>query len=143
MKNFNQRVMLTLVFTLIFKDTTAQSKLVINGGVITITKEAALNIDNPHYTAITNIDAGYIKSEGSGNNIVRTIGQGNGNAYIDPFGNSVNYFPLQFNAACGTGANGQIIVSTYSASNWKNSDYLSPGVIGHGQRIYLTGFKIN
>lgn len=143
MKNFNQWAIITLVFILIVKHTTSQAKLVINGGVITITKGAALIIDNPDNTAITNIGAGYIQSEGAGNNVVWTIGPGNGNIYTVPFGNSVNYFPLQFSAASGHGANGQIIFSTYPTANWKNSDYLLPGVNVLVQSSYFTGFKIN
>jgi hypothetical protein len=143
MNNFNQLVMLTLVFALIVRHTTAQSKLVINGGVITITKGAALIIDNPNNTAITNIGEGYIQSEGASNNVVRAFGPGNGNTYKVPLRNRVNNFPLQFNAASGTGVNSQIVFRTYSTSNWKSSDYLPPGVTVLGKRSYFTRFKIN
>ena len=128
MKNIRQLIALILLLTLIARHATAQAKLIINGGVITITNGAALVIDNPDNTAITNTGSGYIQSEGAGNKVVWTIGPGNGNTYVIPFGNAANYFPLQFNAASGTGANGQIIFSTYPTPTWKNSDYLPPGV---------------
>ena len=105
-----------------------QAKLVVNGGVITITNGAALVIDNPDNTAITNIGSGYIKSEGIDNKIIWSIGQGNGNKYVVPFGNAANYLPLQFNAASGIGVSGKFIFSTYPTPTWKNSDYLPPGV---------------
>lgn len=105
-----------------------QAKLVVNGGVITITNGAALVIDNPDNTAITIIGSGYIQSEGIDNKIIWSIGPGNGNTYTVPFGNASNYLPLQFNAASGIGVNGKFIFSTYPTSTWKNSDYLPPGV---------------
>ena len=107
---------------------TAQAKLVINGAVITLTNGASLIIDNPDNTAITYNGSGYIQSEGVNNKVIWTIGPGNGNIYLIPFGNAANYFPLQFNAASGAGANGQIIFRTYPTPTWKNSDYLPPGV---------------
>ncbi|MEO6316596.1 MAG: T9SS type A sorting domain-containing protein [Chitinophagaceae bacterium] len=105
----------------------AQAKLVINGGIVTISNGALLVIDNPDNTAITRLSAGYIVSEGANNNIKWTIGAGNGNSYLLPFGNASTYFPLQFKAAAGTGP-GHIIFSTYKTPNWKNSDALPPGV---------------
>ena len=105
-----------------------QAKLVVNGGVITISNGASLVIDNPDNTAITIIGSGYIQSEGIDNKIIWNIGPGNGNTYTVPFGNAANYLPLQFNAASGIGANGQVVFSTYTTPTWKNSDYLPPGV---------------
>ena len=105
-----------------------QAKLVVNGGVITISSGASLVIDNPDNTAITIIGSGYIQSEGIDNKIIWNIGPGNGNTYTVPFGNAANYLPLQFNAASGIGANGQVVFSTYTTPTWKNSDYLPPGV---------------
>jgi len=106
----------------------AQAKLVINGGVITINNGASLVIDNPDNTAITRNSSGYILSEGANNKIDWTIGAGNGNTYLFPFGNANGYLPLQFKAASGTGINGHFICSTYPIVNWKNSDNLPPGV---------------
>ena len=107
---------------------TAQAKLVMNGGVINITNGAALVIDNPDNTALTYSGSGYIQSEGENNKIIWTIGAGNGSVYLVPFGNATNYFPVQFNAASGAGANGQFIFSTYPTPTWKNSDYLPAGI---------------
>ncbi len=107
--------------------TVAQAKLVINGGVINITNGAVLVIDNPDNTAITRNSAGYIRSEAAGNSIVWSIGAGNGNAYVIPFGNAAGYSPVQFKATSGTG-NGKFIFSTYPTATWKNSDNLPPGV---------------
>ena len=106
----------------------AQAKLVVNGGVITIANGASLIIDNPDNTAITYNGTGYIQSEGDANKLIWSIGAGNGKTFLIPFGNAAYNFPFQFNATSGTGANGQIILSTYHTPTWKNSDYLPPGV---------------
>jgi Secretion system C-terminal sorting domain len=120
---------LLLMTTLLFNCTkaAAQAKLVINGGVITV-NGASLVIDNPDNTAIVRISSGYIKSEAAGNKIIWTIGAGNGNTYLVPFGNAAGYLPLQFKAASGIGSGGQFIFSTYPTASWKNSDNLPPGV---------------
>lgn len=107
---------------------TSQAKLVINGAVINITNGAALVIDNPDNTAIIQNGSGYIQSEGTNNRLIWTIGVGNGNNYLVPFGNVANYLPLSFNAASGVSASGQIVFSTYPTPTWKNSDFLPPGV---------------
>lgn len=104
-----------------------QAKLVINGGIISINNGAALVIDNPDNTAISRIGAGYIISEAANNRIVWSIGPGNGNTYLFPFGNTSAYLPLSFSAASGS-PGGQVIFSTYKTSTWKNSDNLPPGV---------------
>ena len=106
----------------------AQAKLVVNGGVIIIANGASLIIDNPDNTAITYNGTGYIQSEGDANKLIWSIGAGNGNTFLIPFGNAAYNFPFQFNATSGTAANGQIISSTYNTPTWKNNNYLSPGV---------------
>jgi Secretion system C-terminal sorting domain len=106
----------------------AQAKLVINGGVIVIDNGAALVINNPDNAAIVRTGDGYIKSEKPANRVLWTIGAGNGNHYIVPFGNGASYLPLQFNAASGNGTGGYFIFSTYPTTTWKNSDDLPPGV---------------
>ena len=117
-----------LLLLIISSPAIAQARLVMNGGVITIANGASLVIDNTASAAITYNGTGYIQSEGENNRIVWTIGAGNGNAYLLPFGNASGYFPLQFNAASGTGAGGQFVFSTYAIASWKNSDYLPAGV---------------
>src|SRR3954462_6543495 len=84
----------------------AQAKLVINGAVVNITNGAALVIDNPDNTAIIQTGAGYIQSEGASNRLIWTIGTGNGNNYLVPFGSPANYLPLRFNAASGSSTSG-------------------------------------
>jgi Secretion system C-terminal sorting domain len=125
---FFRHSILIVILALPWQIATAQAKLVINGGVITISNGASLVIDNPDNTAITRNNTGYIQSEAAGNQIIWTIGAGNGNSYLLPFGNAAGYFPLQFKATSGTGNNGQLIFSTYPTATWKNSDYLPAGV---------------
>lgn len=120
--------MLLVLFSLVTLVAKAQAKLVINGGVVNITNGASLIIDNPDNTAIIYNGTGYIQSEGVDNIVIWNIGAGNGNSYRVPFGNAVNNFPLQFNAASGTGTSGQLVLSTYPTVTWKNSDFLPPGV---------------
>ncbi|HTE32049.1 MAG TPA: T9SS type A sorting domain-containing protein [Chryseolinea sp.] len=106
----------------------AQAKLVINGGIISITNGASLVIGNPDNTAITRTGSGYIQSEAAGNKVIWDIGPGNGNVYLLPWGNTANYFPVQFTATSGIGAGGRFVFSTYATPTWKNSDNLPPGV---------------
>src|SRR5947209_15730473 len=122
------RSFLLLLFLLPALFLSAQSKLVINGAIISISGGAVLVIDNPDNTAIIRNGSGYIQSEGANNRVVWTIGTGNGGAYLVPFGNSANYLPLSFSAASGSSATGQFVFSTYPTPTWKNSDFLPPGV---------------
>lgn len=128
MKNIYQCMLLLVMVLLVKLSATAQAKLVINGGVIIITNGASLLIDNADNTAIIYNGTGYIKSEGINNKLIWSIGNGNGNTFLVPFGNAANTFPLQFNAATGTGTGGNFIFSTYPTATWKNSDFLPPGV---------------
>lgn len=105
-----------------------QASLIINGGIINITNGAKLVVDNPDNSAIIQTGSGYIQSEGASNELIWTIGTGNGNSYLVPFGNSANYLPISFQGSSGNNAAGKIIFSTYATATWKNSDYLPPGV---------------
>jgi hypothetical protein len=125
---FSMRSILLLLFFVPALFTSAQAKLVINGSVLNIINGAALVIDNPDNTAIIQTGSGFIQSEGASNRVIWTIGTGNGNNYLVPFGNSTNYLPISFNAASGSNVSGKIIFSTYPTPTWKNSDYLPPGV---------------
>ncbi|WP_301930821.1 hypothetical protein [Ferruginibacter sp.] len=116
MTNIKQQLSLLSIFLLTSVLAMAQARLVINGGVITIDNNASLIVDNPDNTAITFNGAGYIQSEGAGNQLIWSIGAGNGGNYLIPFGSNTRYFPLQFNAASGTG-NGQIVFSTYPTTS--------------------------
>jgi hypothetical protein len=123
-----KRILLILSMLLIFLSGHSQAKIILNGGIINITNGAVLVVDNPDNTAIIQTGSGYIKSEGASNRIIWTIGTGNGNNYLVPFGNASNYLPLNFKAAFGSDASGKFIFSTYPTATWKNSDYLPPGV---------------
>lgn len=127
-KNIIIKIITTICLLNISNPIFAQAKLVMNGGIINITNGGVLLIENPDNTAITYNGSGYIQSEGMGNQVVWNIGAGNGNIYLIPFGNAIDYLPIKFNAASGTGANGRIIFSTYPTPTWKNSDYLPNGV---------------
>lgn len=127
MKNIQQQVILLVSFFLLNQRAIGQARIIINGGIITIDQNVSLIIDNPASNAITFNGTGYIKSEGAGNRLIWSVGSLAGN-YLIPFGNTAGYFPLQLNTSSATGANGQIIFSTYPTSTWKNSDELPPGV---------------
>lgn len=127
MENKKQQLVLVSIFLLLNQVAIAQARVIINGGIITINQNAALIVDNPASNAITFNGTGYIQSEGAGNRLIWSVGSQAGN-YLIPFGNTAGYFPLQLNTSSGTGANGQIIISTYPTSTWKNSNELPPGV---------------
>jgi hypothetical protein len=129
MKSIFRLLIWTFCLVLTTLAAAAQAKLVINGGIIIISNNASLVIDNPDNTAIVYNGTGYIQSEGSGNRLIWTIGPGNGNVCLVPFGNAAGYLPLQFTANSGNGAGGQFIFSTYPTPNWKNSDFLPAGVL--------------
>ena len=81
----------------------AQSRLVLNGGIITMSNSAYLVVDNPATNAITR-NSGHIISEGE-NNIVRWNIANTTGTYTVPFGyGSSNYLPLSFVKTAGTGA---------------------------------------
>jgi Secretion system C-terminal sorting domain len=125
----NKKQLLLLVLCSVFaRLTMAQARLVVNGGIVNITNGASLVIDNPDNAAIIYNGTGYIRSEGITNKVIWSVGAGNGNTFLVPFGNPSNYLPLQFNAASGTGTSGQMILSTYKTLTFKNSDFLPPGV---------------
>ena len=128
MKKINRHLMFTAAMIAIGAQLSAQAKLVMNGGIIVIDKGASLVLDNADNTAIVYNGSGYIQSEGADNKVIWTIGPGNENVYLVPFGNAAGYFPVQFNAGFGKGAGGQIVLSTYHTATWKNSDYLPKGV---------------
>ncbi|MGZ8525256.1 MAG: T9SS type A sorting domain-containing protein [Chitinophagaceae bacterium] len=105
----------------------SQARLIINGGIIFINNGAALVIDNPVNTAISQTGTGYIVSEGINNRVIWSVGAGNAATYLIPFGHASGYLPLRFSAASGS-ANGRIVFSTYRTPTWKNSEYLPPGI---------------
>lgn len=125
MKNVRNVFLLIIIFCS-YKGM-GQASLVINGGIINLTNGGKLVVDNPDNNAIIQTGSGYIQSEGTSNEIVWSIGAGNGNNYVIPFGHGADYLPVSFQASAGS-ASGKFIFSTYATPTWKNSDYLPPGV---------------
>src|SRR4051812_12788683 len=121
-KHYFSRLLMALIFSVFCLKAGAQAKLVINGGVITLNNGASLVIDNPDNNAISRNNSGYIVSEAPNNNITWSLGAGNGNVYLLPFGNAAGYFPVRFTAAGGIPGTGRFVFSTYPVNTWKNSD---------------------
>src|SRR5450631_1840123 len=122
------KFLLTNLLILAVSAALGQARLVINnGGILVLNGGVNLLIDNPDNMAITRIGTGYIASEDVNNLVIWTIGAGNGNSYLVPFGTASSYMPLSFTASGGS-PDGHFLFSTYPTSSWKNSDDLPPGV---------------
>jgi hypothetical protein len=94
----------------------AQGRLILNGGKVTLANGATVVIDNPASNAITRTTSGHIISEGENNilqwNIRTTTG-----TYTIPWGyGSSNYIPLTFTKTAGTGS-GRFKFSTYHTTS--------------------------
>jgi hypothetical protein len=118
---------LWMLGTLLLVSTLAigQGRLVLNGGVVNITKGANLVIANSASNAITRT-SGYILSEGESNKVKWNIGTTTG-TYTVPWGFGGTYIPLTFTKAAGSGASGNFVFSTYK-TGWQNSAQLPTGV---------------
>jgi hypothetical protein len=81
-ENIKQQLSLLTIFLLTSLLAMAQARLVINGGIIIIDNGASFIIDNPDNTAITFNGTGNIQSEGAGNQLIWSIGAGNGGNYL-------------------------------------------------------------
>ena len=104
----------------------AQSKLVLNGGIITIANGATLVVNDSLNNAITR-NSGHIISEGENNLVVWNIGLTTG-TYTVPFGyGASDFIPLSFTKTAGTGS-GYFSFSTYRTATWQNSNYLPVGI---------------
>jgi hypothetical protein len=128
MKN---KISILLVCLLSMHSSFGQSRLVLNGGIISIHNNAYLVINNPDVTSIQRY-AGYIVSEGENNRIKWNLGTAFGN-YTVPFGYNNVYLPVTFSKTPGTGS-GAIVFSTYH-TGWKNSDFLPTGVTHFGGQM--------
>jgi hypothetical protein len=107
----------------------AQTRIVLNGGIIHLSEGAVLVVENPSPDAITRLD-GHIISERQQNKISWNTGTATGN-YTVPFGmGSSIYLPLSFTKAAGAG-DGSFTFSTYR-TGWRNSDSLPSGVTNTG-----------
>jgi hypothetical protein len=103
----------------------AQTRLVLNGGLITLNQGVYLVVDNPASNAITR-NSGYIISEGENSRVWWNIGTTVG-TYTVPWGYSTtDYIPLIFTKTAGTGS-GRFLFSTYH-TGWQNSTQLPTGV---------------
>jgi hypothetical protein len=96
-----------------------------DNGIITISNQAFVVVDNSAGDAIKRINGGHFITEGDlGTNRIRWIIGNTSDDYTVPFGVGTNqYLPLTFSTS---GANGQgfIDLSTYATDTWKNSDFL-------------------
>ncbi|MDX5346134.1 MAG: T9SS type A sorting domain-containing protein, partial [Hymenobacteraceae bacterium] len=102
----------------------AQTKLVLNGGIINIQERAALVVTNPSADAISRT-GGHIISEGENNELVWHIGETNG-YYTIPWGVGSNqYIPFSFKKSGGTGS-GVYTFSTYSTGGQISSSLPGP-----------------
>lgn len=120
-----KRVIATLLFLACNSSLLAQTRLVLDGGVITLSQGVYLVIDNPAANAITR-NSGHIISEGQNNTIRWNIGTTTG-TYTIPWGYSTtDYIPLTFTKTAGTGS-GHFLFSTYQ-TGWQNSAQLPSGV---------------
>jgi hypothetical protein len=120
--------LLTNLLIIIASAAWGQAKLVIdNGGILVLNGGVNLLIDNPDNTAITRLGTGYIASEDVNNLVIWSVGPGNGNTYLIPFGTASSYMPISLSVSGGS-ADGHFLFSTNPTSSWKNSDDLPPGV---------------
>jgi hypothetical protein len=104
------------------------ARIIFNGAYIVINKKADLVIQNTSSNALTVKSGGGIISEAAANNVIWNIA--NDSNYAVPFvAKDLTAIPVSFNTSNAAGT-GSITFSTYSnAPDWKNSDYLPPGVI--------------
>jgi len=93
----------------------AQGRLILNGGKVTLANGATVVIDNPATNAITRT-SGHIISEGE-NNVVQWNLRTTTGTYTIPWGyGSSNYIPLTFTKTAGTGS-GRFKFSTYHTTS--------------------------
>ena len=124
------KFILTNLLLLALSTTWGQAKLVINnGGILTLQGGVNLLIEDPAHTGITlmGTPTGYIVSEDENNLVIWSVGAGDGNSYLVPFGTSSAYMPISFTASGGS-ADGHFLFSTHPTISWKNSDDLPLGV---------------
>ncbi len=114
-----------LTVFVVFTTARAQTRLVLNGGIINLSQGVTLVIDNPNADAIVR-NSGHIISEGETSSIKWNIGTTTG-TYIVPWGyGATNYIPVSFTKASGAGS-GYFLFSTYHTL-WNNVAQLPTGV---------------
>ncbi len=106
----------------------SQARLILNnGGIVNITNNAFVVIDNPNPTAISRNTSGHIISEGEFNRVKWNIGTTAG-TYVVPFGiGTSEYLPVALTTSGAVGASGSLTFATYGG-NWINTGYLPTGI---------------
>ncbi len=121
----NKILLLFLLSVLTAGNSNGQAKLVLNGGVMTMSNDVYLVVDNSASDAITR-NSGHIISESENNLLKWNIGTTTG-TFTVPWGyGSANYLPVTFTKTAGTGA-GSFLFSTYH-TGWQNSASLPAGI---------------
>jgi len=107
----------------------SQARLILNnGGVVNITNDAFVVVDNPATNAIMRNTSGHIISEGESNRVKWNIGTTAG-TYVVPFGiGTSEYLPVSLTTSSASGATGSLTFAMYGG-NWLNSSYLPTGVM--------------
>lgn len=118
-----------LLFFMISFNGFSQARLILNnGGIVNITNNAFVVIDNPNTNAITRNTAGHIISEGEFNRVKWNIGTTAG-TYILPFGiGAAEYLPVSLTTSGASGASGSLTFAMYPVGSWLNSANLPTGV---------------
>lgn len=103
----------------------SQARLVLNnGGIVNITNNAFVVIDNPASNAITRNASGHIISEGEFNRVKWNIGTTAG-SYVVPFGiGAAEYLPVSLTTAGAAGATGSLTFAMYPVGSWLNTSNL-------------------
>lgn len=105
----------------------SQARMVFNGANVVITNGAKLVIKNSNPDALTRTrPLGGVINREQNDNLVWMIGS-NAATYTVPFTFGGVSRPLSFTTSGAVG-NGMFILSTYGRADWKNGDYLPPGV---------------
>lgn len=109
----------------------AQARIVFNGAYVNIENGARIVIENNNPNAVTRLAAGgHFISETDSNIVKWNIGSPGATAqtYLIPFGRtSADYIPLRITMENGTG-NGYFEFATYGRNDWRNTNYLPPGI---------------
>jgi hypothetical protein len=124
MKKYLHLIFFILITNVVF----AQARLILNnGGIVNITNNAFVVIDNPAANAITRNTAGHIISEGELNRLKWNIGT-TAASYIVPFGRgAAEYLPISFSTSGAAGAGSSLTFAMYGG-NWQNTSYLPTGI---------------
>ena len=103
----------------------SQARLVLNnGGIVNITNNAFVVIDNPASNAITRNTSGHIISEGEFNRVKWNIGTNVG-SYVIPFGiGTAEYLPVSLTTSGAAGATGSLTFAMYPVGSWLNTSNL-------------------